>query len=264
MKVRDLAKWNPWWKGIGESCEHFRRRYNYSFLSFRSFQAKENVIIRGPRQVGKTETMIRSIPNFVKAGIPPENITYISCDRLGGLNELRNTVRELDSVMKFQEGEKVLLLDEITSIKNWELAMKEFCEATSFKVLATGSRPKELEKKAEYFPGRAEIINFYPLSFHEFCSFFFHSMLKGSISLPGCKIERKEKWEKLVRFAEKLGISLTLASKLLDELRAIKVGLSNLKEAVNLYKYFEVFDSLFQIYLKSCLLYTSPSPRDRG
>jgi predicted AAA+ superfamily ATPase len=35
-----------------------------------------------------------------------------------------------------------------------------------FKVYATGSRPRRLE---ELFSGRAEILNFYPLSFAEFC-----------------------------------------------------------------------------------------------
>lgn len=251
MKIRDLARWNPWWKGVRESSEYLSDYFKHTFLSLRKLAREENFVVRGPRQVGKTEFLFRNIIELIRKNVRPENITYISCDRIGGLGELRSTVRELQEVLKVQEGKKFLLLDEITSIRDWHKAVKEFCEEGFFTVYATGSRPKELETKAEYFPGRAKILNFYPLSFREFCISFFSSLQQSNISLPELVVNKGEKWQKLVDFAEKLGIkNLGLAEKVLKELNAIKLGLINLKESARLYKYFEIFDSLFRIYLK--------------
>ena len=182
MKLSDLTSWNPWWQGKASAIETWKRYYDYFFISEkRPLDFSKNYIIRGPRQIGKTVFLHRMMNQAVKEEIStPETITYISCDRLGGRRELRNLLRELKEIMREKEGKnKLLFLDEIASIREWEKVYKEVCEEKFFKVIATSSRPRELEKSAEYFPGRnVEIYNFYPLSFKEFVI----SLLKSYLS----------------------------------------------------------------------------------
>lgn len=241
--------WNPWWKGERDGSVYLEKFFDRAFLLHRELpNAGKNFIIRGPRQVGKTEFFYKSIPKLIEQGFKPENITYISCDRLGGLGELRNTVRELREVLKPKLGGKILLLDEITGINGWERAVKEFCEEGFFRVWATGSRPKELESKGEYLPGRAELMNFYPLSFREFCISFLRSLLDAEAHLPSWTSKRSEKWKKLATFASHLGITQEVGNRLLQEIRGPN---STPRELAKLYKYFEALSGLFRLYLET-------------
>ena len=95
MKIRDLANWNPWWEGIERGSNYLIKYLRPSFIAkWKPLEEDTNYLIRGPRQVGKTWFLYRTIARLIE-NYPLENVTYISCDRLGGLNELRNTVREL-------------------------------------------------------------------------------------------------------------------------------------------------------------------------
>jgi len=252
MKIKDLSNWNPWWKGKLSAIEAWRKYYDFAFIAKRGvFDFSKNFIIRGPRQVGKTVFLYRLMNEIVDRGLSqPETITYISCDRLGGRRELRNTIKELKEFMRSFPKDKFLFLDEITSIRNWEKVYKEICEEGFFRVIATGSRPKELEKKAEYFPGRSvEIFNFYPLSFREFVESFLTSYLSdGTFGI--FKIDRSLRFQSLSQSLKKRGASINyeIAKNLLKELSNLKSPIvSNLSP---FYKYFDILDFLFRNYLE--------------
>jgi len=250
MKLRDLIAWNPWWKGGREGGMYLEKYFAHAFLSERKLpDFEDNYLIRGPRQVGKTEFLFRIVAELMEKNTPPGNIVYLSCDRLGGIGELRNTVRELREVMKAQPGKKYLLLDEVTSIREWHKAVKEFCEDRFFTVYATGSRPKELESKAEYFPGRASIINFHPLSFREFCNSLFFSMFAREKRLPGHTINRESARRELLSFISP-SLDVRRAKTILRDLGGIEGGLSEISRVSKLYKHFDVLDALFKLYLK--------------
>lgn len=253
MKLSDLANWNPWWKGKLSAIENWQKYYHFSFIAKREiFDFSKNYIIRGPRQVGKTVFLYRLMNEITNKGVSdPEAITYISCDRLGGRKELRNLIKELKEIMREKSKEKFLFLDEITSIKEWEKVYKEICEDGFFKAIATGSRPKELEKAAEFFPGRnVEIFNFYPLSFRELVESFLLSYLSDGKS-GILKIARPEYYQNLSGFFRRNQISLNqeIAQNLLKEISNFKAfGTEFFK---NFYKYFEILDFLFRKYLKT-------------
>lgn len=253
MKLSDLANWNPWWKGKLSAIENWQKYYDFSFIAKReTLDFTKNYIIRGPRQVGKTFFLFRLMNEITKREISePDAMTYVSCDRLGGRKELRNLVKELKEIMREKSKEKFLFLDEITSMKDWEKVYKEICEENFFKVIATGSRPKELEKAAEFFPGRnVEIVNFYPLSFREFVESFLNSYLSvGEFGI--LKIDRSQHYSHIADFLRRNQISINreIAENLLREILSLKVlDPSSFK---NFYKYFEILDFLFRKYLKT-------------
>ncbi len=265
MKISDVARINRWWLGYEEAKVHLKKYFNRIFVSFREIQDfKKNYIIRGPRQVGKTEFLFRSI-HYLLGKTNPENIVYLPCDRFSGLRDLRNTVRELESLMRARSGMKFLLLDEITEIKGWEKAVKEFCEDKFFIVWATGSRPRALEKLGEYFPGRAEILNFYPLSFREFCIYFFRSIKRLEVEYEDYKYKESllrswdnhSNWQKGRSFLKRyLGIEPDTAIKILGILKkAENINPLNLESLINfiaeIYNYFEIFSLLFRIYIET-------------
>jgi len=253
MRLGDLAILNPWWKGKLSAIESWQKFYDFSFIAKREIlDFSKNYIIRGPRQIGKTVFLYRLMNEITNKKIAePETITYISCDRLGGWGELRNIIKELKEIMRGKPKEKFLFLDEITSIRNWEKVYKEICEEGFFKVIATGSRPKELEKTAEYFPGRnVEIFNFYPLSFREFVeSFLFSYLSDGNFGI--FKIDRHQHFQKLSEFLKRNQISLNweIAQNLLKEISNFKIFKVELFKIFP--KYFEILNFLFQKYLKT-------------
>jgi len=253
MKLSDLVNWNPWWKGKLSAIENWQKYYNFSFIAKREiFDFSKNYIIRGPRQIGKTVFLYRMMNEITNREISePEAITYVSCDRLGGRKELRNLIKELKEIMREKAKEKFLFLDEITSIKDWEKVYKEICEEGFFRVIATGSRPKELEKVAEFFPGRnVEIFNFYPLSFREFVESFLTSYLSdGKFGI--FKIERSQYYHDISDFFRRNQISLNqeIAENLLKEISNLKTFEIEFFKGFS--KYFEILDFLFRKYLKT-------------
>ncbi|MEM5831656.1 MAG: AAA family ATPase, partial [Candidatus Aenigmatarchaeota archaeon] len=97
MKLSDLVNWNPWWKGLASAYESWYKYYNFSFIAFKGdLDFSKNYIIRGPRQVGKTYFLFKMMNNAVNNNVASfQGVIYISCDRLGGRNELRNLIRNL-------------------------------------------------------------------------------------------------------------------------------------------------------------------------
>ena len=267
MKLSDLSYWNPWWEGKYALYENLKKFYDFSFLATRKrkINFSKNWIIRGPRQVGKTVYLYRLIREAVYCEIAlPETITYIFCDRLGGRKELRNIIRDLKELMITKKEGKLLFLDEVNSLKNWEKVYKEICEENFFKVIATGSRPKELEEVAEYFPGRnVEIMNFYPLSFKEYVESFLESFLNKEIEITkNYSFSRSQNQEKIWNFFEEYGFSFgsikEIAQNLLPLLKEIPYdifNLFNLEEVLNFFKklfpYFRLLNFLFQKYLQT-------------
>ncbi|MEO0266925.1 MAG: AAA family ATPase [candidate division WOR-3 bacterium] len=254
MKITEISNLNPWWKGRWSAIENSKKFYNFSFLIFRKVQSfKPNYIIRGPRQVGKTYFMIRTAIEIMGKNLAlPECITYISCDRLGGKGELKNLARELKELLRDKKGGKFLLLDEVTYLKDWISVYKEICEDGFFNLIATGSRPKELQKGGEYFPGRnVKILNFYPLSFKEFVNFLLLSYMNKKLKILDTHIERKREILNISEFFNKNRIFFNqeIAENLFMEIQNIKPFV--IKDFKNIYRFSSLIDFLFRVYLKT-------------
>jgi len=247
MDVEKLALWNPWWRDSRE----FSSYYNYSFLVYREVKLPQKAIVRGPRQVGKTTYLIRELSK--KLGeVKEDNLVYILADRLSGLEDLRDTVRNLASLSK----KRIILIDEITSLNSWEKCAKEAFELGFKGVWISGSRPLALEKSAEFFPGRAKVLNFYPLSFREFVLSMLRSILESRVKIGNSTLRKSlGKWEALVSFAqEKLDIDMNTAQKLnriLNNLEIKSIQITALKRTKKLLPYANVLNNLLNMYLET-------------
>ncbi len=245
MRLRDLVLYNPWWEDKKKGLRYlFNKSFNFSFIAHRNTLQNVNYMIRGPRQVGKTIFLYRNIFEYLKNGIEEDKIVYISCDRLSGIKELRNIVREL----VFLRGSLILFLDEVTSLRDWYKVYKEFSENEKITCIATGSRPLELERYGEFFPGRGvNIINFYPLSFSEFIFSICKSLLDYEVRVDNTIFSREFYRESLLKFLDKNNIDYETISSLF---KIFNKKYPDFKSALNYTsKFFEPIYKLFNIFL---------------
>ncbi len=171
IKVTYLSKYNPWWKEEEWEKSDKDLKHVDLLLPRRVVKIKKSTIylFRGIRRSGKSVFLKQLIKNLIRSGIEPRRILYISCDRYSE-REILNIIREFR--LRFGEGVFVFL-DEITYLENWQRLLKVLSEEDAT-VVATGSNPVEIKKKAERLPGRGIEGNEYlitPFSFREFLKF---------------------------------------------------------------------------------------------
>ena len=87
---------------------------------------QENLIILGPRQVGKTTYLKLFIKNLIDSNIDPNDIIYFSCEPLLTKYDLITLFKEIAEIDN--KSKKYIFLDEVTSILDWEMAVKYFLE----------------------------------------------------------------------------------------------------------------------------------------
>lgn len=132
-------------------------------------------ILTGGRQVGKSTACKLLIKNCLEKKLfQPKEIFYLPCDEIFDAKELGQTIR-----LFFEEVSNkpfLLIIDEITFVKNWDRVIKALADEGYFKqglCLLTGSDTLILKDAAMRFPGRrgqASKTDFhlYPLSFADY------------------------------------------------------------------------------------------------
>ncbi len=104
-------------------------------------------VIRGPRQVGKSTWLKTLLSEFCRR-YSANQIIYTSCEHLKDSTDLGN-------FLNIYKDRKVLLLDEVTFVKDWDRAIKHFVDSQPFDFLiATGSNSADLRRGADTMPGR--------------------------------------------------------------------------------------------------------------
>lgn len=95
--VADLRRMNPWWEGepprpLPETRRHIvrliRRRFDYKLAPI--------VVVRGPRQVGKTTALRQVIQDLLDEGAPPRHIFAVQFDELPELEGKEPLLRFVD------------------------------------------------------------------------------------------------------------------------------------------------------------------------
>lgn len=115
--------------------------------------------IRGPRQVGKSTDLKLLAQRAISEGKNPHSILYMSLDRLEGAPVARvaEAITEAREVVG-AELPALLLLDEVTAVRNWQTAIKALWDSGTIDrdvVVCTGSSSYDLARGvAERLPGR--------------------------------------------------------------------------------------------------------------
>lgn len=162
----ELIDQNPWWRkpssilrdkyilALAKSKVRWEPRLQYRF----DFNADAVYTLRGPRQVGKTTLLKVIIKHLMNEGIPPRNIFYYTCDLVDNPRALAAVISSyLDSVRPSKEARVYLLVDEVSSVKDWQKAVKHLVDLgklTSTTLILTGSHTLDIKKASEKLPGR--------------------------------------------------------------------------------------------------------------
>jgi len=165
VDIAELTKQNPWWADPNaiESDEKIRefdtatvkwipRLKKYLYLD------KDVVYsVRGPRQVGKT-TMVKLIIREELKKRRPTDIFYFTCDLTPSAAELKDILESYLIWSQRQSNErKLIILDEISRVKEWEFALKYIIDVYSRKdktFILTGSSSWDIKHGVERLPGR--------------------------------------------------------------------------------------------------------------
>lgn len=201
MDVELLAKQNPWWKNREEieKDEKVLQALSRKHKLIQGFE-KGNFLIIGPRQVGKTTFLKLAIHDLLK-NTTPSNILYFSCEPLSKKEDILELVGLFDRLGK---GEKFLFLDEITFVRDWDVAVKFLLDSGMKNLYVTGSSSATLKK--ERFPGRRiNLRESLPLNFREFCLLFGSEELKNALKEAKARVEEVfDKSFKLLPFIDEL------------------------------------------------------------
>ena len=83
MEIKQITEQNPWWidpekinedsKVLESISKDFRIRYTFP---------EENLLIIGPRQVGKTTYLKLFVRDLIGRGVDARQILYFSCEML--------------------------------------------------------------------------------------------------------------------------------------------------------------------------------------
>lgn len=115
--------------------------------------------LRGPRQVGKSTDLKLLAKRALTEGRGPREVLYLSLDLLQDqpIRELAATIERAKSLAR-GAGSELVLLDEVTAVPNWQMAVKSLWDDGVIDrdvVFCTGSSAIDLARgAAERLPGR--------------------------------------------------------------------------------------------------------------
>jgi hypothetical protein len=165
VEISQLEKQNPWWSDPNSIANDPRIReydeakvkWEPSLLKYVDLSKDALYSIRGPRQVGKT-TLVKNIIRRELARRKPTDVFFYACDLVNDAKELHDILESYITYAKRSSGDrKLIILDEISRVKDWETAYKALVDSQSlrgFTYIMTGSSSWDLKHSTERLPGR--------------------------------------------------------------------------------------------------------------
>jgi predicted AAA+ superfamily ATPase len=94
--VHDLRRLNPWWEGAALPRMPDTRRHLVESMKLRlASELAPIVVVRGPRQIGKTTAQLQVLEELLSEGVPPHCIFRVQCDELTELTKLEEPILRL-------------------------------------------------------------------------------------------------------------------------------------------------------------------------
>jgi predicted AAA+ superfamily ATPase len=180
-----LRERNHWWReerGWESRDEYLREAaqapYDYRPRVLDDIEPGGLYTLSGPRRVGKSLALRRTVATLIERGVPSRNIVYCSCEGFS-LQDLRRTFRVGESITRTVQGTRWWLIDEITSVgRGWSSVVKDLRDDTPLRrdcVVLTGSSSRELREATKNFAGRRGAAAassdrlLMPVPFRDFC-----------------------------------------------------------------------------------------------
>lgn len=167
MSIIDIQ--NPWWKNPAWETEGVRRILFNQIL--KELDTKNIVVIKGPRQSGKTFLIKQVISYLLESGKNPMDIVYLSFDdrRLREITEKGNLFAMLQELKAGRKERMFVFIDEFQKADVAE-TVKILAEAGNhYKFILSGSSSLAIsEKVSESLLGRTRTFYLFPFSYQEF------------------------------------------------------------------------------------------------
>ena len=129
---------------------------------------KQILVIRGPRQCGKT-TLLKQLKNkYEKKGVSLKNIHEFTMEDEFEKQEFEKDVKKYFSFYINNGGKHIFLIDEIQYVKNAGKLLKLIYDTMDVKIIVTGSSSLDLNNIGKFLVGRAIFFDLYPFNFREF------------------------------------------------------------------------------------------------
>ena len=164
-----IAEQNPWWKGhsvpdyLAPSTERPLAKHLWKYILSPSL--KRQLIILGPRRVGKTTVMYQTVQHLLNNQIPSDKIQWVRLDHpLLMPLDLGFIVQEAMKLAKAtKEKPLYLFLDELVYAEKWDKWLKTFYdEHWPVHIIASSSAIAALQKGKESGIGRWEEFHLTP------------------------------------------------------------------------------------------------------
>ena len=167
---------NPWWRGQGIRGDYAALKPRAYFGHFARLVeetgVRRAVVLMGPRRVGKTVLLHHVIARMLDGGrVDTRNVGYVSLDQpLYARLSIETVAHLVRSASGGADGPRVLLLDEIQYLADWERHLKAFVDAhPDIRCVVSGSAAAALRLKSmESGAGRFTDFLLPPLTFYEY------------------------------------------------------------------------------------------------
>ena len=209
--ISDLQRMNPWWEGGPMPVLPSTRRHLVNHIHRRlQLRLAPMVVVRGPRQIGKTTAQLHVIEDLLRRGVPADHILRVQCDELAEITALSEPIlrivdwyeaavlRKKLNEAAHREEPTYLFFDEVQNLTNWAAELKSLVDASTTQILITGSSALRIELGRESLAGRMSTIEAGVLSLTEIG--IFHNLDLGKPFLADNGLEtltRKDFWHEL-------------------------------------------------------------------
>jgi len=182
--IQDLRRMNPWWEGKPMPQLPPTRRHLVAQTHLRlKLRLAPVVVVRGPRQIGKTIAQLQVLSDLLARGVPARNIFRVQCDELPELTGLAEPVLRLvdwyeGAILRrtlneaARDGEPTyVFFDELQNLKDWAAQLKTLVDTATTTVLVTGSSALRIELGRDSLAGRISTLEAGVLSLTEIANF---------------------------------------------------------------------------------------------
>lgn len=182
--VRDVRRLNPWWRGEPQQVLPATRRHLVRLIKKRlEARLAPIVVVRGPRQIGKTTAQLHLVQDLLDSGVAPRRILRVQCDELPALSGLKEPILRLADWFEgavlgcslneaARHGETAyIFLDEVQNLADWAPQLKFLADSSTAHVVVTGSSALRIEQGRDSLAGRISTIEAGLLSLTEIAAF---------------------------------------------------------------------------------------------
>jgi len=213
---RILRDMNPWWQGDPVPPAPLIRRWAFDpvMQGLRS-QLTPAVVLRGPRQVGKSTLLSQVIQTLLTDGVSPKRILRIQFDDLPELKRLSSPITALgqwycDEILgksyarAAADGEApYFILDEVQNQPDWAPQLKHILDIGRVRALVTGSSALRIAAGHDSLAGRLFTVELGPLLLREIAAFRGLGEIKPYLGFNGLgALKEKSFWQGLRKFGE--------------------------------------------------------------